>query len=215
MAGDVILLYIHVYHKRRSYDIWFLKYKVQQKFSTFQVIYCPFSPLTIWKIKFLTLKKTPGGIIILHIFTINDNHMIYGSWDMECDKQFFFILDRFLSFYPLWTQKIKIFKKNGKNNWRYYHFTCINDSYMMYGSSDMECNRQNFLSFWSIFWPFIPLQPEKSKFWKTEKWTWRYHHFTQLYQKSWSYPYCSWDMACDRCNCCFSFCTIFCPFTPF
>ena len=30
MSGDIILLYIHVYHKWRSYDIWFLKYKEQQ-----------------------------------------------------------------------------------------------------------------------------------------------------------------------------------------
>ena len=30
MPGDIILLYIHVYHKWRSYDIWFLKYKVWQ-----------------------------------------------------------------------------------------------------------------------------------------------------------------------------------------
>ena len=27
--GDIILLYIHVYHKWRSYDIWFLKYNRQ------------------------------------------------------------------------------------------------------------------------------------------------------------------------------------------
>ena len=26
--------------------------------------------------------------------------------------------------------------------------------------------------------------------------------------------YCSWDMACDVCNCYFSFWTAFCPFTP-
>ena len=26
--------------------------------------------------------------------------------------------------------------------------------------------------------------------------------------------FCSWDMACDRCNCYFSFWAIFCPFTP-
>ena len=26
--------------------------------------------------------------------------------------------------------------------------------------------------------------------------------------------YCSWDMACDGCNCYFSFWAIFCPFTP-
>ena len=30
MPADIILLYIHVYHKWRSCDIWFLKYKVQQ-----------------------------------------------------------------------------------------------------------------------------------------------------------------------------------------
>ena len=29
ISGDIILLYIHVFHKWRSYDIWFLKYKVQ------------------------------------------------------------------------------------------------------------------------------------------------------------------------------------------
>ena len=28
------------------------------------------------------------------------------------------------------------------------------------------------------------------------------------------YIYYSWDMACDRCNCYFSFWAIFCPFTP-
>ena len=28
MPGHFILLYIHVYHKSRSYDIWFLKHKV-------------------------------------------------------------------------------------------------------------------------------------------------------------------------------------------
>ena len=27
---------------------------------------------------------------------------------------------------------------------------------MMYGSSDIECNGQNFLSFWTIFCPFTP-----------------------------------------------------------
>ena len=30
----------------------------------------------------------------------------------------------------------------------------INDSHMIYGFSDMECNRQIFLSFWTIFCPF-------------------------------------------------------------
>ena len=46
------------------------------------------------------MKKIPGGIIILNMSTINENHMMYGSWDMERDRQdFFLILDHFLPFY--------------------------------------------------------------------------------------------------------------------
>ena len=32
MPGDIIFLYIHVYHKWRSYDTWFSKYKMQPFF---------------------------------------------------------------------------------------------------------------------------------------------------------------------------------------
>ena len=39
---------------------------------------------------------------------------------------------------------------------------------MMYGSWDMECNGQNFLSFWTIFCPFTPLTTQKIKILK--KW---------------------------------------------
>ena len=39
----------------------------------------------------------------------------------------------------------------------------INDSHMIYGFSDMECNRQNFLSFWTVFCPFTPLTTRKIK----------------------------------------------------
>ena len=46
MPGDIILLYIHVYHKWRSYDLWFLKYKVQQT-EIFIILghFLPFQPL--------------------------------------------------------------------------------------------------------------------------------------------------------------------------
>ena len=39
----------------------------------------------------------------------------------------------------------------------------INDSHMTYGFSDMECNRQNFLSFWTVFCPFTDLTTQKIK----------------------------------------------------
>ena len=58
------------------------------------------------------MKKMPGDIIILLFSTKNDKHMMYGSWDMECDrkKKIFFILIIFCPFTTL-TLKIKIFKK--------------------------------------------------------------------------------------------------------
>ena len=64
------------------------------------------------------------------------------------------------------------------------HMCTINDNYMMCVSWDMERARQNFLSFWTTVCPFTPLKPQKIKIWKN---AWRYHHFTQMYQKSWSY----------------------------
>ena len=104
-----------------------------QKFSTFWAIFCPFSPLiTTWKIKILTLKKTTADIIILHICTINDNHVMYGSWDMERDRHnFLSFWTVFLTFYPPMDPENQNFPKNGKNTWRYYHFTNINNSHMI------------------------------------------------------------------------------------
>ena len=44
-----------------------------------------------------------------------------------------------------------------------------------------------FYHFGSFFSLLLPKQPEKSKFWKTEKRIWRSHHFIHVYQKSRSY----------------------------
>ena len=64
----------------------------------------------------------------------------------------------------------------------------INDSHMMYGSWDMECNRQNFLSFWTVFLLFYPTNNQKNKiFEKKEKTAWRYYNFTHVYHKWHSY----------------------------
>ena len=113
-----VLLNIHVYHKWRSYDTWFLKYKVQ-KTEIFIILghFFPFRPLTTWKIKILTLKKTPGDITILHISPINDNHMMYGSWNMERNR-------KCALFPPYGPGKSKFWKK-WKNFRRYYHFTNV------------------------------------------------------------------------------------------
>ena len=111
---------------------------------------------------FEKMEKPPGDINILHMCTINDNHMMYGSWDMKCDRHnFFIILDHLFPFYPppLNNPKI-IFLKKMKNCLEISSFyNCTkNHGHMLHCSWDMMCGRCNFhFSFWAIFCPFTPL----------------------------------------------------------
>ena len=73
-----------VYHEWQSYNVWFLRYGVQQA-KSFLIL--DHFLLFYWKIKIL--KKKPGDIISLHLCTINDNHMMYGSLDIRCNRQNF------------------------------------------------------------------------------------------------------------------------------
>ena len=90
-----------VYQKWQSYDVWFLRYGVLQRFLSFWTIFCPFNPLTTQKIKILkTMKKHPGDIIILHVYHKWKSYHVwflrYGAWQ----TYFFVILGHFLLFYP-------------------------------------------------------------------------------------------------------------------
>ena len=63
------------------------------------------------KSKFWKMKKFEGDIIILHMCTKNNNHMMYSSRDREWDRQnFLSFWAIFCPFSPLTTQKIKILK---------------------------------------------------------------------------------------------------------
>ena len=104
--------------------------------------------------------------------TINENHMMYGSWDIECNRQnLFFILDHFFPFYPPDNPKNQKFEKMKKTprDIIILHKCNINDNHMMYGSWDMKCNGQNFLSFSNVFCPFIPITTQKIKILKNWK----------------------------------------------
>ena len=73
-------------------------------YFSFWAIFCPFTSLTVRKIKIKEkIKKELGDIIILHKCTINHDHMLYCSWDIVCDgcSYFFFVLGYFLPFTPL------------------------------------------------------------------------------------------------------------------
>ena len=85
-------------------------------FLSFWAIIYPLTLLT-WKIKVLKKnKKTTGDIIISHKCTINDNHMMYDSWDKKCNRwNFLSSWAIFCPFTPLTTQKIKMLK-----NWKHH-----------------------------------------------------------------------------------------------
>ena len=54
----------------------------------FWAIFYPFTPNpTTQKIKIKKIKNTPGGIIILQMCTKNNDHIMYGSWNMVHDRQ--------------------------------------------------------------------------------------------------------------------------------
>ena len=81
----------------------------KDNFLSFWVIFCPSTPENQ---NFEKLKKTTWDVIILHMSTINDNHMMYGSWNMECKTlNLLSVWIIFCPFTPLTIQKITILKK--------------------------------------------------------------------------------------------------------
>ena len=127
----------------------------RQKFWTFWAIFCSFSPLTTWKIKILTLKKDTWRY---HFYIFAPKMTVI--WCMV--PEIWSVTDIFSSFWTVFCPFTPL-PMNPEN-----HFTNINNSYMMYGSSDMESNGQNFLSFWTVSCSFTPLTTQKMKILK--KW---------------------------------------------
>ena len=150
--------------------------------------FSPFYPLKNPKMKIL--KNGKIDLIILHMRTKNHNDndvwlLRYGVWQTEffCHYGAFFAL--LLAYKPK-KSKFEKMKKTLEDIIILQMFT-VNDSHMVYGFSDMECNRRNFFVILDRFSPFYPLTTQKNQNIEKMKKTWRYHHFTQVYQKSWFY----------------------------
>ena len=109
MLGDTILLYIHVYHKWRSYDIWFLKRKVRPT-EIFDILghFLPFDKLENQN---FNIEKHTWKY---HYFThLQHKWQSYDAWFLKYWEwpNLFVILARFLALLPhLKTWKIKILK---------------------------------------------------------------------------------------------------------
>ena len=143
------------------------------------------------KSRFWKMKRKPGDILILYKCIINDNHMMYGSWDMVRNGCHFYFLfwAIFCPFTSLTAQKFKIGKqwKKALKISSFYNSDTKNHVHMLYCSWHMARDGCNYFSFWTIFCTFTPLTAQKIKIEIKWRKPWWYHHFTLVYKKSWSY----------------------------
>ena len=130
--------------------------------------------------------------------TTNDNHMMYGSWDMVFNRQ---NLSSFWTILCPFTEKSKFWKKK-PGDIITLHLCTRNDKHMMYGSLDTRCNEQSFL--WTIFFPFDPPKNLENqnfdKMKKKKKKYWRYYHLYHKWINENDMIYGSWNRECDRLN---------------
>ena len=93
-----------------------------QNVLTFWNIFCPFTFYPQNNPENQN-EKMPGDII-LHMCTINENHMMHGSWDMECNRHFFSNFGPFFVFLtPLKTKNSKFWKMEKKKT--FHRFTLV------------------------------------------------------------------------------------------
>ena len=132
------------------------------------------------------MKKTHRDIIILKICTINNNHMMYYSWDMERGGQKLLSFSTiFCPFTPLTTPKIKTRKNEKKKTLEVIiilQMCTKNNNHMIYDSWEVECNK-TFCHFGPFFALLSPNNLKNQNFVKNEKTYWRYYHFTHVYHK--------------------------------
>ena len=117
-------------HKWKSYDVWFLTYRVWQAkcFLTLDLSLPFYSTNNPENEDFDKMKKTIRDMINSYMRTINENHMIYVSWNMKHDRQTFLsswaiFFPFFLPFFALSNnpQKLKFWKNEIKTR-KYHHF---------------------------------------------------------------------------------------------
>ena len=173
--GDIIILHKSTYtHDHMPYWSWDMLHYGCNCYFSFWPIFCPFTPLTAWKVKISKKRKKhlkissfytrePKIMIIcytvLEIWCATDVIVIFSFWAIFC------------SFTPLTARKMKISKKMKKNpgDTIILHKWTKNNDYRQHRSWDMVRDGCNYFSFWAIFSPFIPLTVQKTKISKNWK----------------------------------------------
>ena len=158
MPGDIILLYIHVHHKWKSYDVWFLRYGTcdRQNFLSFWTIFCRFTPLTTQKSKFWKNEKTAWRYY--HFTYVYHKWQSYEVWFLRYPvwwTELFVILDCFKPFFPLNPKNQNFEKlKTPHGDIIILHKCTKNHDHMLYCSLDMACIIVIF--HFGLFFTFLP-----------------------------------------------------------
>ena len=99
-------------HNHMMHGSWNTKWN--GNFLSFRTIFCypplphPPPPNNPGNQNFHKIKQACKNVIILLMCTKNHNHMMYASWDMECDRQNFVTLGHFCIFSPQTNPKMTI-----------------------------------------------------------------------------------------------------------
>ena len=81
IAGDIILHIRTKNHNHMRYGSWDKEWET--KFFVILGYFLSFYlPNNLQNQNFEKMRRVSGDVIILHMYAINDNHMMYGSWDM-------------------------------------------------------------------------------------------------------------------------------------
>ena len=174
------------------YGFWNVRCN-RQKSLSFLGQFLPFHPPDNPENQYFKIEKITWRYY--HFTHLYHTWQLYDVWFLRYGAswtEFFVISDHFMPFYSPNSLKNKNFEKLIKTlgDIIILKWCTKNHDHMLYCSWYMVHKRCNwYFPFWAIFCPFTSQQPEKLKFKNNNKKkdAWRYHHFTMVYQKSWSY----------------------------
>ena len=135
-------------YDQMMYSSWDMVCNGSNYFS-FWAIFCPFIPLTAWKIKIKKKLRKYLEISSFYIGTTNFDQMMYGSWDMVRDRcNYFLFWAIFCPFISLTAREMKIKKKKKTpGDIIILHMYTKNYDQMMQGSWVILSDRCNYFSF--------------------------------------------------------------------
>ena len=142
-------------------------------------------PLLTPKIKIWKKCKKHLKILSLHMCTITQDHMMYGSWDIKCKGQSFCHFGPFLPFDPPnnpKNQNLEKIKKHLEILSFYFSVTQMMIIWSMVPEISSTTDRifSHFGPFFALFYLLTPTTQRIKVFKKWKKNTWRYHHLTQV-----------------------------------